>query len=539
MIVITESGSKRAGHGDDYIHPHILGESLSNNNIRVLFLIQPSKLEHYKILSESFKQQVVGIVDYSSITAVSLNTTIHRADRQGRMIKFNLDHLKRSPPSETSVSDILECREVGVDQIVKLHVTINFSYIAYAGKAIVKKRGLLHRNIILRESDEKCNSHGKLMCGKCDCDSGWYIDSNSGKGIHARDKRGKYLIILSESFKQQVVGIVDYSSITAVSLNTTIHRADRQGRMIKFNLDHLKSKFDTKTYITWYVLKSRKSAKKRGLIHRNIILKESEEKCNSHGQLICGKCDCDSGWYIDSNSGKEIHASVKRGKYLIVTKKWNVKSTTIVGSMASVYEANTPEQFNGPGCVCSDLNCPNTQNGLCICYYIYFATLKVLANAENVFATSAFREMIDDRSQNYCFVQILVPKVKCSDVDRCMSDVFASHEFTACKTPIKVVEKLEEPTSKFLLINDFFTQICQTFYQECMRQFMIHLNDRGLDVDRISLKKLNEDEGFKNDVSDCAQGYKFKRFYIFLLVITSAATIAFFTLGYGLYLFYV
>ncbi|KII66317.1 hypothetical protein RF11_14207 [Thelohanellus kitauei] len=254
MIVITESGSKRAGHGDDYIHPHILGESLSNNNIRVLFLIQPSKLEHYKILSESFKQQVVGIVDYSSITAVSLNTTIHRADRQGRMIKFNLDHLK--------------------------------------------------------------------------------------------------------------------------------------------------SKFDTKTYITWYVLKSRKSAKKRGLIHRNIILKESEEKCNSHGQLICGKCDCDSGWYIDSNSGKEIHASVKRGKYLIVTKKWNVKSTTIVGSMASVYEANTPEQFNGPGCVCSDLNCPNTQNGLCICYYIYFATLKVLANAENVFGTSTFREMIAHRSQN-------------------------------------------------------------------------------------------------------------------------------------------
>ncbi|KII68617.1 Integrin beta-2 [Thelohanellus kitauei] len=79
MIVVTETSSKRAGHGDiiglfhpsdgqckiraednvtsadmDYIHPHMLGQSLSKNNIRVLILTNSTKIKHYKVCNFQF-----------------------------------------------------------------------------------------------------------------------------------------------------------------------------------------------------------------------------------------------------------------------------------------------------------------------------------------------------------------------------------------------------------------------------------------------------------------------------------------------------
>ncbi|KII67199.1 Integrin beta-2 [Thelohanellus kitauei] len=230
MIVITETGSKRSRHGDiigiinpndgeckmddlslletmdtDYIHPHILGESLSRNAIRVLILTRQNKIKHYEVLTESFRHQVMGIKDFNKITGTSLISIIENSVQQARTIKFNIEfmmselqvqHTLTCPSSKNAVTNALECPTVDIDQIAKLSLTINYNKRVCLAHNVnkhnatmntyVKVNGFYHFSInatfqcmcscsnaqMTDESQRACSGNGTLVCGKCKCDTG-------------------------------------------------------------------------------------------------------------------------------------------------------------------------------------------------------------------------------------------------------------------------------------------------------------------------------------------------------------------------------
>ncbi|KII73991.1 hypothetical protein RF11_00078 [Thelohanellus kitauei] len=103
-----------------------------------------------------------------------------------------------------------------------------------------------------------------------------------------------------------------------------------------------------------------------------------------------------------------------------------------------------------------------------------------------------------------------------------MKSAYSSPEHTACGKPLNVVEKLEEPTT-------FLKMICLTVYQGCLREFMIYASDKGTSIEAITLRKLNIQQ-------DCAHNSNFRKLLLITMAVSSAATIAFYGIGYGFYL---
>ncbi|KII66505.1 Integrin beta-2 [Thelohanellus kitauei] len=169
MIVVTDTESKRAGHGNiignyapndgkcktsdreqilktlktDYIHPHLLEKSLSEKNIRVLILTKSELVDYYTRLTESFKHQVVGIQNYGEFTKAGMLTdkiktvasNVYRVfdPKQNRAIKFNVDDLKskfhvttvlRCTHEDPGNEESLFCPDVSVNNAVTLSVSV-------------------------------------------------------------------------------------------------------------------------------------------------------------------------------------------------------------------------------------------------------------------------------------------------------------------------------------------------------------------------------------------------------------------------------
>ncbi|KII63811.1 Integrin beta-2 [Thelohanellus kitauei] len=287
IIIITDSSSKRAGHGDiiglfrpsdgyckigqsenvamtdtDYFHPHFLGNRLSDNNIRVLFLTHKSKIKHYEVLTESFKHQVVGILDYVSVDSKKLKEIIDDAVEQKRRIQFNMDQLKshfdvdtdlECPTPKTSDSHPLECSNVEPGGKVKItikmrhstssnppesissHVEINRSIKVGVDVQIPRECSCTKKDTKPDNPDPYCNNKGYKVCGKC-------------------------------------VDVPEWTNQTPYDINK-----------VECN---------------------------------------SDQECGEYGKCICGTCHC----------------------------------------------KNSPERFYGRGCSCTDIICPFTKKGQCICF---------------------------------------------------------------------------------------------------------------------------------------------------------------------------
>ncbi|KII64188.1 Integrin beta-5 [Thelohanellus kitauei] len=468
MIVITSSYSKRAGHGDmmglfkpndgkckmgsskilktldsDYIHPHILGESLSKNNIRVLFLTLNQTQNHYTVLSESFSHQIVGIKVVSNQNAHKFTDIIVEAVKQAqqvRPIKFNIDFLKTTykvkhtitcPSTNMEDNDSLECSNVGWNQVAKLSLKMNLSASSYPHRNIqsyVKVNGFsqiffqIYYLLIcfcnhVTKPGELCNDIGYKVCGKCHCD-------------------------------------LDLSNFSKRKIKMRIYDEDVECK--------------------------------------------NNQECGDYGKCVCGKCQC-------------IHS---------------------------------PENFYGKGCKCSDLTCPYTLNGMCngkgkckcgICYceegytgddcseLVRFVPEEVSVSAECVNASPILSELIANMCE-YNLIFNLVPTIRCSDIEKCMENVFSSKTHLGCNISVTVVEKFDEPLF-------FLRPICQTIHQNCMREYMLHINEQGSKIDLISLKKLNP-------LKDCVKGYNFKKTIFLSVGITSAVTLVFMVIMNSSYYFY-
>ncbi|KII73990.1 Integrin beta-5 [Thelohanellus kitauei] len=107
-----------------------------------------------------------------------------------------------------------------------------------------------------------------------------------------------------------------------------------------------------------------------------------QPKCSSHGQVICGKCDCDPGWEGDKCQFQKGESSESSNDAECTSNEDCGQSGKCICNKCQCPES--PEQFYGPGCTCSDLLCPYTQKGLCNCDFIYLATAKVPVNVEPV-----------------------------------------------------------------------------------------------------------------------------------------------------------
>ncbi|KII66208.1 Tenascin-X [Thelohanellus kitauei] len=187
----------------------------------------------------------------------------------------------------------------------------------------------------------------------------------------------------------------------------------------------------------------------------------------------------------------------------------------------------SPEQFYGPACKSSDLLCPYTQFGLCKCYFIIFGNgkgtcINSKCNCQDNYSEEDCSKMTcsNPLKNNECrrtetsaecsgngncdcgkcvcnpgymgtYCQnVKLPSVRCSDVEKCMLAYFAGTETTACNKPFTVVDKLDEPKS-------YFTPICEEIYQNCVREFMIKINQDGTTIESITVKKLIPHTGDK------------------------------------------
>ncbi|KII63810.1 hypothetical protein RF11_15045 [Thelohanellus kitauei] len=117
----------------------------------------------------------------------------------------------------------------------------------------------------------------------------------------------------------------------------------------------------------------------------------------------------------------------------------------------------------------------------------------------------------------YCET-LTVPTVRCSDISKCMVKVYDSNEHVGCNIPVTLVEKLDESTSYFALS-------CQMIHQNCLRSFMIHINNNVKHIDRITLKRLDPQQ-------DCSQdpNLYFRKRLVKVCGITSAVTIVFYSI---------
>ncbi|KII64186.1 hypothetical protein RF11_03242 [Thelohanellus kitauei] len=117
--------------------------------------------------------------------------------------------LIKSSSSQNPIADALECQAVGVNQTATLSLTIKYSKrVCQAQNAensntktssYVKINGFYDFLIDAQfpctcscstdptttASENTCNSHGKPVCGKCVCETGWYECSNPGKATTA------------------------------------------------------------------------------------------------------------------------------------------------------------------------------------------------------------------------------------------------------------------------------------------------------------------------------------------------------------------
>ncbi|KII63049.1 hypothetical protein RF11_09663 [Thelohanellus kitauei] len=223
MIVVTESSSKRSGHGDDYIHPHLLGQSLLKNNIRVLILTNSTKIKHYEVLTESFKHQVIDILDYATLNSAKLMVIIKKAVQ----VLEDLNVASKNPFS-VSESGSLECRKVGTYREAKLNIKMRPSISSYPADSYVtvneyikvgvnvqiswecncatnvpkpdvpKNRTADDVNKVECNNDQECGEYGKCICGKCLCQ----MNGFTVKVVHALmrsarlPKKGNVLVYL-------------------------------------------------------------------------------------------------------------------------------------------------------------------------------------------------------------------------------------------------------------------------------------------------------------------------------------------------------
>ncbi|KII72535.1 Tenascin [Thelohanellus kitauei] len=200
----------------------------------------------------------------------------------------------------------------------------------------------------------------------------------------------------------------------------------------------------------------------------------NDQKCGEYGKCICGKCQC-------------------QNVLMKITK--------------------SPELFYGLGCSCSDQICPFTKKGQCICFctcecgkckcntdYKGIDCSELVCDHPTMMNKCKETEGAEDcsgkatcvcgtctcpyeYSGTYCET-LTVPTVRCSDISKCMVKVYDSNEHVGCNIPVTLVEKLDESTSYFALS-------CQMIHQNCLRSFMIHINNNVKHIDRITLKRLD------------------------------------------------
>ncbi|KII72546.1 Tenascin-R [Thelohanellus kitauei] len=211
----------------------------------------------------------------------------------------------------------------------------------------------------------------------------------------------------------------------------------------------------------------------------------SDQECGEYGKCICGKCQCQN----------DVHALIK---FVHLQRKGNVFVFVIFGNSQGTCECGKCKcNTDYKGIDCSELVCdhPTMMNkcketegaedcsgkatcvcGTCTCPYEYSGT--------------------------YCET-LTVSTVRCSDISKCMVKVFDSNEHVGCNIPVTLVDKLDESTCNLLFIQAYFAHFCQMIHHNCLRSFMIHINNNGNHIDRITLKRLDPQKGLTDDVLDC------------------------------------
>ncbi|KII66759.1 Integrin beta-2 [Thelohanellus kitauei] len=394
MIVITETGSKRSRHGDiigiinpndgeckmddlslletmdtDYIHPHILGESLSRNAIRVL--------------TESFRHQVMGIKDFNKITGTSLISIIENSVQQARTIKFNIEfmmselqvqHTLTCPSSKNAVTNALECPTVDIDQIAKLSLTINYNKRVCLAHNVnkhnatmntyVKVNGFYHFSInatfqcmcscsnaqMTDESQRACSGNGTLVCGKCKCDTGL-------EGDTCQCQKGKQPALDDEPECKKDIDCGE----------NALHGKCVCGKCVCLSRSNL------------------------SLYSKRILYSFDFIFGNSRGSCVCGKCICDENYIGNDCSVLSCDNSLKEDECKRTTEL-PVMEFAIVGSV--------------------------------------HANLDTLENIAN--------------RLKYCLINFSAPEVRCSHTWDCMTYIMASKKKEGCNISVKFVEKIDE-----------------------------------------------------------------------------------------------
>ncbi|KII66762.1 hypothetical protein RF11_01306 [Thelohanellus kitauei] len=120
-----------------------------------------------------------------------------------------------------------------------------------------------------------------------------------------------------------------------------------------------------------------------------------------------------------------------------------------------------------------------------------------------------------------------VPTVRCSDIKKCMVNVFDSKELTGCNISVTKVKKLEESAS-------FFVQTCQIIHRNCSHSFQIHINKNGTHINSITLKMLDPME-------DCVRDFHsfFRKRLLQVCIITIAVAIFFYAITISIRLLYI
>ncbi|KII63814.1 Integrin beta-7 [Thelohanellus kitauei] len=223
--------------------------------------------------------------------------------------------------------------------------------------------------------------------------------------------------------------------------------------------------------------------------------------------------------------------------------------------MASVFVEN---RFYGRGCTCTDLICPFTKKGQCTCecgkckcntgFKGIDCTEMKCDNPikRNKCKQSVGSPTCSNKGKCHCgrcscphqfkgtFCEMKTVWVRCSEVNKCMMNVFDTKKTSACTIPIIMVKTLYDSPCELLLIQAYFIHTCQMIHHNCVRSFMIHINQQGTGIYRISLKIMEQQ-------NDCAQdsNQTFKKRLIKFCVVTSAFAIVFYSITITCHYYYI
>ncbi|KII63820.1 Integrin beta-4 [Thelohanellus kitauei] len=245
----------------------------------------------------------------------------------------------------------------------------------------------------------------------------------------------------------------------------------------------------------------------------NSVECNNDQDCGDYGKCICGKCQC-------------------QNVFMNITK--------------------SPERFYGRGCTCTDLICPFTKKGQCMCECgkckcntgfkgidcseiecDYLHIMKKCKETEGAPDCSGRGDCVCGTCTcpyNYTGTHcetLTVPTVRCSDIKECMVKVFESNEHAGCNITVTLVQKLVESTS-------FFVHTCQMVHHKCVRSFMIEINQNGKNIDHIRLKSLDSRRDCAND-----QNPYFRKRLLYFCGITTAGALAFYSITILLHIIYI